>query len=106
MRKGIVGAINEYNGEGDYLARAFIVKAKSSSPRNTGTEMIIYPDGSTSGTIGGGRDEAIIMKKALELMEQGKHEKISITLTRKEAAEIGWVCGGAIDVFIELIPVD
>jgi len=45
------------------------------------------------------------IKKLQNILWEGKNksEKLKFTLTRKEAAEIGWVCGGQIDVFIQII---
>ena len=103
MRKEILEKIIKLKKENFKLARAFIIQAKSSSPRNTGTEMIITEEGETFGSIGGGQDEKKVIKKALDLIEKGKSEKLKLTLTRKEAAEIGWVCGGQIDIFIQII---
>ncbi|MEC9490058.1 MAG: XdhC family protein, partial [Halanaerobiales bacterium] len=100
MKKEILKKIIELKKENLKLARAFIIQAKSSSPRNTGTEMIISEEGETFGSIGGGQDEKKVIEKAMALIEKGKSEKLKLTLTRKEAAEIGWVCGGQIDIFI------
>ena len=103
MRREILDKIISFKKENIGLARAFIIQAKSSSPRNTGTEMLITDSGETFGSIGGGSDEKKVVEKALELIERGCSEKLKLTLTRKEAAEIGWVCGGQIDVFIQII---
>lgn len=104
MRKEILEKIIKLKKDNVKLARVFIVQAKSSSPRNTGTEMIITENGDTFGSIGGGSDEKLVIQKSLNLMQAGKSEKLKLTLTRKEAAEIGWVCGGQVDVFIQVIP--
>lgn len=103
MRKEIIENIIKLKKDNVKLARAFIVQAKSSSPRNTGTEMLITENGETFGSIGGGRDEKKVIEKAVDLIKQDKSEKLKFTLTRKEAAEIGWVCGGQIDIFIQII---
>ncbi|PTV98139.1 putative sulfurylase small subunit (molybdopterin cytosine dinucleotide biosynthesis) [Halanaerobium saccharolyticum] len=103
MRKEILEKIISLKKENIKLARAFIVQAKSSSPRNTGTEMLITENGDTFGSIGGGKDEKTVIEKSLDLIKSGKSKKIKLTLTRKEAAEIGWVCGGQIDIFIQII---
>lgn len=103
MRKEILEKIIKLKKDNIKLARAFIIQAKSSSPRNTGTEMIITEKGDTFGSIGGGQDEKKVIEKALDLMKKEKSEKLKLTLTRKEAAEIGWVCGGQIDIFIQTI---
>lgn len=103
MKKEILEKIIELKKDNIKLARAFIIQAKSSSPRNTGTEMIITEESDTYGSIGGGRDEKEVIEKALELIQNKQSEKLKLTLTRKEAAEIGWVCGGQIDIFIQII---
>lgn len=103
MKKEILEKIIRLKKDNVKLARAFIIQAKSSSPRNTGTEMIITEEGDAFGSIGGGKDEKNVTEKALDLIKKGKSEKLKLTLTRKEAAEIGWVCGGQIDIFIQII---
>lgn len=103
MKKEILEKIIKLKKDNIKLARAFIIQAKSSSPRNTGTEMIITETADTFGSIGGGQDEKVVIEKAMNLIKNGKSEKIKMTLTRKEAAKIGWVCGGQIDVFIQII---
>ena len=95
----IINSKNDYNK----LAVATIIDAKSSAPRDVGTSMIIYPDGQTHGTIGGGNQEKDIINKALSLLKEDKSGTICFNLTRKEAAKIGWVCGGDIEVYIENI---
>ncbi|MFW6001342.1 MAG: XdhC family protein [Halanaerobium sp.] len=103
MRKEVLEKIIEYRKKGLKIARVFIIQAKSSSPRNTGTEMLVTEDGQTFGTIGGGGDEKKAVELAQQLIKKNRSDKLKLTLTRKEAAEIGWVCGGQIDVFIQVI---
>lgn len=103
MRKQFLEKIIELKKKDLKLARAFIIKAKSSSPRNVGTEMLITENGDTYGTIGGGADEKTIREKAVYLIKEQRSEKIKLSLTRQEAADIGWVCGGEIEVFIQII---
>jgi len=101
MNKRLIEDVIEANDKYDSLAVATIIDAKSSAPRDVGTSMIIYPDGDTNGTIGGGNQEKEIIEKAVELLKEGKSGRMSFSLTRKEAAKIGWVCGGDIEIYIE-----
>jgi xanthine/CO dehydrogenase XdhC/CoxF family maturation factor len=103
VRKEVLEKIIEYRNKGLKIARVFIIQAKSSSPRNTGTEMLVTEDGQTFGTIGGGSDEKKAVEHAQQLIKKNRSDKLKLTLTRKEAAEIGWVCGGQIDIFIQVI---
>ncbi|HMA60296.1 MAG TPA: XdhC family protein [Halanaerobiales bacterium] len=101
MNKRLIEDVIKANDKYDSLAVATIIDAKSSAPRDVGTSMIIYPDGDTNGTIGGGNQEKEIIEKAVELLKEGKSGRMSFSLTRKEAAKIGWVCGGDIEIYIE-----
>jgi len=60
----IYEAILEATRRGDSVALATIVKATGSTPREAGTKMLIYPDGSIVDTIGGGSLEANVIAEA------------------------------------------
>lgn len=84
---------------------ATIVTKKGSSPREAGTKMLIFQDGRTVGTIGGGCLEADIFQRSLRLMSQ---ESLPLVLyhadmTGKDAEEEGMVCGGMVDVLLEVL---
>ena len=53
---------------------ATIVSRKGSAPRGIGTKMLIYEDGMTVDTIGGGCVESEIIQKALLMMRTGTPE--------------------------------
>jgi xanthine dehydrogenase accessory factor len=67
--------------------------------------MIIQPDGTTVGTIGGGCVETEVASQALRLLkdgEKGVHVN-SYNLVEEEFDGVGMNCGGKIDVAIEII---
>lgn len=84
---------------------ATIVGRKGSAPRREGTKMLVLPDGQCVGTIGGGCAEADIYQKALYAIRSGKEEPglYHVDMTGKDAEEEGMVCGGIIDVLLEVI---
>src|SRR5689334_7205791 len=47
------------------LVAATVVRDRGSVPRRTGAKMLIYADGTTHGTIGGGIFEATVVRDAL-----------------------------------------
>ena len=53
---------------GTPVVSAVIVNQTGSAPRTAGARMLIFPDGSTAGTIGGGRCEAEVIRAALGLI--------------------------------------
>lgn len=84
------------------LAVATILKTNGSTPRKAGVSMVVFPDGSIFGTIGGGRAENEIRLSAVDSMEKKeKHRRIEVLLNDDVAVKEGMVCGGRMDVWIE-----
>jgi xanthine dehydrogenase accessory factor len=89
--------------EGGEAALVTVVSASGSTPREEGAKMLVKPDGSIVGTIGGGSLEAQIIKEAIGVIKQGKPKRLHRSLTAREAGEEGMICGGDLEVFIEPI---
>ncbi len=84
---------------------ATIVSRKGSAPRSVGTKMLILEDGTLIDTIGGGCAESDIIAKALLMMREGKikFQICTVDMTREAAEDEGMVCGGKIEVMLELV---
>jgi xanthine dehydrogenase accessory factor len=82
-------------------ALATITRTSGSTPRKAGARMLIYPDGRTLGTIGGGTGESQVSRAALKVIEQKIPYLHQTNLNHDLAAEDGMVCGGIMEVFIE-----
>jgi xanthine dehydrogenase accessory factor len=95
--------IVKVKAEGEEAALVTVVSASGSTPREEGAKMLVRPDGSILGTIGGGSLEARAIKEAVKVIRQGKPRRLHFTLTDKEAGEVGMICGGDLEVFIEPI---
>lgn len=65
--------------------------------------MLVRADGSILGSIGGGGLEAQVVKEATKAIRQGKPQQIRISLAAKEGEELGMICGGDVEFFIEPI---
>jgi xanthine dehydrogenase accessory factor len=78
---------------------ATVVSAGGSTPREAGAKMIVYPDGRSLGTVGGGAVEADVIEKARELHGSGEPVLLSFHL----GSEGDSACGGDMDVFLEPI---
>lgn len=101
--KEIIKAILSDQTEDIPKMLATIISRKGSAPREIGTKMLIYKDGTTVGTIGGGCVEADICNKA-RLMEKGQQPKLyTMDMTGREAEEDGMVCGGIVEVLLETV---
>ena len=85
---------------GETVVLATIIKARGSTPRHTGTKMILYENGRSSGTIGGGELEARVYEVAQEVMQDGQPRTIPYALVDPKRGDPG-VCGGELEVYCE-----
>ncbi|WP_130806293.1 XdhC family protein [Senegalia massiliensis] len=82
------------------VALAIITDSKGSTPRENGAMMVIKEDESIVGTIGGGKIEYDVLKRAKECLETGESKKYNYELTEK--GELGMTCGGQAEIFIKV----
>ena len=82
------------------VALATIVATDRSVPRRPGSKMLVFADGRTSGTIGGGEMEARVVAEALEALVSGKSRQLIYSLVDAAAGDPG-VCGGTVELFLE-----
>ena len=80
------------------FALVTITKSEGSTPRSQ-AHMIVLADGTTLGTVGGGASEYAAVARAMELIPTGKSETLKMALT----VATGHNCGGAVEMFIEVI---
>jgi xanthine dehydrogenase accessory factor len=84
------------------IALATIVQAEGSTPRSTGTQMLVWDSGRTLGTIGGGTLEAYVVRDARQALATGRSGLHDYSLVGGEEAALG-VCGGRAQVFIHVL---
>ena len=101
----IYQAILDAKERGQSVVLATITRDSGSVPRHAGSKMLVYPDGSIKGTIGGGEMENRVIKRALELLETGQPDNLHYEMVDPARGDPG-VCGGQLDVFLEPIMPD
>jgi xanthine dehydrogenase accessory factor len=89
--------------QGREIVLATIVRQSGSAPRTVGTRFLIRSDGSFNGTIGGGKLEAEVLRAAPQVFSQRKNTLLFFRLLGEEVAETEMLCGGEVDVFLEMI---
>jgi len=97
------------DSENDKLALATIVKASGSSPRDSGAAMLVFNNEKIFGTIGGGAVEKEVYDKSLELLKNTDKEmnkKLHFDISNEDAAQVGGICGGQVDILLEIIDLD
>ncbi|MFQ5437007.1 MAG: XdhC family protein, partial [Anaerolineae bacterium] len=86
--------------KGEPVVLATVVKARGSVPRHAGAKMLVYGDGRTSGTVGGGEMEARIISEAKEALANGRPHILNYALVSPERGDPG-LCGGEVEVYLE-----
>ena len=91
--------------EGTDAVLCTIVRRRGSAPREVGTKMIVRTDGQMIGTIGGGCMEAAVRTRALHMLRSGETQPqiCNVNMTAADAEDEGMVCGGNIDVWLEVL---
>lgn len=95
-------AINEANDRGERVVVATVVRTRGSTPQQRGAKMLFFENGEVAGTVGGGCIEAEVWAEARAAMRLGNSALHHFSLTAEEASEEGMVCGGTMDIFIDV----
>jgi xanthine dehydrogenase accessory factor len=88
--------LTEMVAQGQSGVLATVIRTRHSTPRQPGSKMIVIPDGSVFGSVGGGLAEARVIEEALLVFQDGRPRCLPLDL----AGELG-VCGGHMEVFLE-----
>ena len=101
MNQEVFAALAEALARGEEVALVTIVASTGSTPQRVGAKMLVFPDGRTVGTIGGGCYENDAFWKAREAITARRPLNVKYELNDDFAQETGLVCGGQMEVFIE-----
>src|SRR5947209_15211544 len=88
--------------DGERIVLATVARTRGSTPRKSGAKMVVRPDGSFFGTIGGGCGEAEVWQRAMEVLDGASPGIVTVDLTEPVDGE-DKICGGVMDVFVERI---
>jgi xanthine dehydrogenase accessory factor len=76
-----------------------VVETRGSTPQKAGAAMLVYPDGTQAGTLGGGCVEAEVKRRALHgLNAAGRPEVLSFCLDDDYGWDDGLICGGRMTI--------
>jgi xanthine dehydrogenase accessory factor len=95
--------INEAGERGERVVVATVAHTRGSTPQQRGTKMVFFQNGEVAGTVGGGCIEAEVWAEAKTSLRSGNSALHHFSLTADEASEEGMVCGGTMDIFVEVL---
>ena len=102
MSKELFAEIRKAHEAGEARVLATVASTRGSTPRGPGAHLLLRPDGSFRGTIGGGCGEAEVWQEAMETMRDGLPRTVVVDLTEPVDGE-DKICGGVMEVFIERV---
>jgi len=101
-RASVYSRLAELQASGEAAALCTVTKTSGSVPRRAGAKMLVFADGATEDTIGGGEMEARVIAEALASLADGQTRNLEYTLTDPVRGDPG-LCGGTVEVFVEPI---
>src|SRR5881296_2909365 len=101
MNREVFAALVDALERGEPAALVTIVSTTGSTPQRIGAKMVVFADGRTVGTIGGGCYENDAFWKAREAIATGRPSLLHYELNDDFAQENGLICGGRMDVHID-----
>jgi xanthine/CO dehydrogenase XdhC/CoxF family maturation factor len=100
----IVDRVRSWRAEGEHVAIATVLTTVGSTPRPAGAKMAVTASGKIVGSISGGCVDTDVIEHAVEVLRTGRPEIIEYGHSPDMSWEIGLMCGGSVQVFVE--PVD
>ena len=96
--------LNDALNDGRPLVYCSVVETRGSTPQKAGAAMLVFPDGSQTGTLGGGCVEAEVKRKALATLAgdgDAKAEVLSFQLDDNYGWDDGLICGGRMNILAD-----
>jgi len=81
-----------------------VLESHGSTPRGAGAMLAVFPDGRTTGTVGGGNVEYEATNFAKDLLEQKGNALRNFRFVQGDAASLGMVCGGDVILHFHYLP--
>ena len=83
---------------------ATVIQTWGSSPRPTGSRMVVNENGDFSGSVSGGCVESVVVRECVGIIKENKpFKKIEFKVSNESAWEVGLACGGEISVYLEQV---
>jgi xanthine dehydrogenase accessory factor len=95
-----IGKLEELRRSGQLAVLVTVTKSTGSTPRKHGAKMIVLPDGTFFGTVGGGVPEYYALEDARNCFENMQCSTSRIPLQQRGEFP---ACGGTMELYMELI---
>jgi xanthine dehydrogenase accessory factor len=101
LMRDILPHLDDWQGRGEEIAVATVIRVRGSAPRPVGSRLIVSRSGCMAGSVSGGCVESDVFERALRVLETGRPELVRYDAADETELHVGLACGGSIDVLIE-----
>src|SRR5256714_10054411 len=95
--RDLLADLNTALDQGRECVYCSVVETRGSTPQKAGAAMLVFPDGSQRGTLGGGCVEAEVKQRALRVLSDpasAQGEVLTFNLDDNYGWDDGLICGG------------
>jgi len=85
----------------EQAALVTVIDFQGASPAKIGAQLVLFQNGATTGTVGGGKLESSILEDAKRDLDEHKCGLHHYQLTEEGKDSIGTLCGGEVTVFVQ-----
>ncbi len=96
--------ISDQLGKSRPVVLVSIISREGSTPRTSGTKMVVLAEGRSYGTVGGSALEANVIEEALRCHILQRPALLEFDLTSHDTASQDMICGGKIKILLDFIP--
>jgi len=87
---------------GEPAAMATVIEASGSTPRGISAKMLVWADGRSVGTVGGGPVEARVIAAAKAAIAAGESREVEIQPVDERRSDVD-VCGAGMRIYVEVL---
>jgi len=91
----------DWSRKGKRAAIATVVSTWGAASRQAGSQLIVDEDGAFEGSISGGCVEPAVITDAFDVIKSGRPRLVSFGISNEQAWDVGLICGGRIDIYIQ-----
>jgi len=86
---------------GHNVALATVIATWGSSPRPSGSQLVVNEAGEFVGSVSGGCVEGAVVTEALDVIHSRQTKLLEFGVPNEDAWELGLACGGQVTIFVE-----
>ena len=101
--KNLISHVIERVERGENVVLCTVLASSGSSPRGAGARMAVFSDGTTLGTVGGGRVEMLAAQDAGRILNGAETCLRAFGLAPEQVNSIGMICGGKVSIYYQLV---